>query len=101
LAEFATGHVGWLQDGLPIALFAAFGRRVRRLFLLLLLLLLVFRLLWVPVFDMCNFRGHGLVEEFVQSVKAAAGRRHLSNFVLERVAVACPGNIVEDFFVLL
>jgi hypothetical protein len=66
------------------------------LFLLLLLLLLL-----LLVLDMCNFRGHGLIEALVQGVKAAAGGRHLSNFVLERVAEACPGNIVEDFFMLL
>jgi uncharacterized membrane protein len=99
LAGFAPGGVGWLRDGWPVALFAAFGRRVRRLFLLLLLVLLLL-LLWLLVFDMCNFRGRGLIEEFVQGVKSAAGGRHLSNIVLERVAEACPGNIVEDFFVL-
>jgi hypothetical protein len=69
-------------------------------FLLLLLLLLLLRL-WLLVFDIWNFRGRGLIEEFVQGVKSGAGGRHRSNFVLERVAEACPGNIVEDFFVLL
>ena len=41
------------------------------------------------------------MEELVQGVKSAAGGRHRSNFVLEKVAEACPGNIVEDFFMLL
>jgi hypothetical protein len=90
LAGFATaGGVGWLGDGWPVASFAAFGRRVRWLFLLLLLLLLLLVLRWLLVFDMCNFRGRGLVEEFFQGVKSAAGGRHPSNFVLERVAEAC------------
>jgi hypothetical protein len=65
------------------------------------LLLLLLLLLWLLVSDMCNFRGRGLIEEFVQGVKSAAGGRHRSNFVLERVAEACPGNVVEDFFMLL
>jgi hypothetical protein len=101
LAGFAAGGVGWLGDGWPVASFPAFGRRVRRLFLVLLSLLLLLLLLWRLVFDMCNFLGRGLIEEFVQGVKSAAGGRHWSNFGLERVAEACPGNIVEDFFVLL
>jgi hypothetical protein len=67
----------------------------------LLLLLLLLLLLWLLVFDKCNFRGRGLVEEFVQGVKSAAGGRHRSNLVLERVAEAGPGNIAEDFVVLL
>jgi hypothetical protein len=92
----AAGGVGWLTAGWPVASFAAFGRRVRRLFLLLLLLLLL-----LLVFEMCNFQGRGLVEEFVQGVKSVGGGRHWSNFVLKRDAAACPGNIVEDFFVLL
>jgi hypothetical protein len=101
LAGFATaaGGVGWLGDGWPVASFAAFGTRVRKLFLLLFLLLLL--LLWLLHFDMCNFRGRGLIEEFVQGVKSAAGRCPRSNFVLERVAEACPGIIIENFFMLL
>jgi hypothetical protein len=64
-------------------------------------LLLLLLLLWLLVFNMCNFRGRSLIEERVQGVNHAAGGRHRSNFVLERVAEACPGNIVEDFFMLL
>ena len=68
---------------------------------MLLLLLLLLLLLWVLVFNMCNFRDRGLIEEFVQGVNCDAGGHHRSNCVLERVAEACPGNIVEDFFMLL
>jgi hypothetical protein len=100
LAGFATRGVGWLSDGWPVASCAAFGRPVRRPFLLLLFLLLLL-LLWILVYDMCNFRGHGLIEEFIKGVKSAAGGRHRSNFVLERVEEACLGNVVEDFFMLL
>jgi hypothetical protein len=66
-----------------------------------LLLLLLVLLLWVLVFDMCNFRGHSLIVKFIQGIKSASGRCHRSNFISERVAEACPGNIVEDFIVLL
>jgi hypothetical protein len=102
LAGFAAaGGVGWRGDGWPVASFAAFGRRICRLFLLLVSLLLLLLLLWLLVFDMCNFRGHGHVEGFVPGVKSAAGGHHQSNFILERVVDACPGNIIEDFFMLL
>jgi len=50
---------------------------------------------------MCDFRGRGRIEALVQGVKSATGVRHRSNFVRERVAEACPRNIVEDFFMLL
>jgi len=50
---------------------------------------------------MCNFWDCGDIEEIVQGVKSAAGGHHRANFVLERVAEACPGNIVEDFFMRL
>jgi len=65
------------------------------------LLLLQLLLLWLHVFNMYNFRGRGLIDEVVQGVNPAAGGCHWSNFVLDRVAEACPGNIVEDFFMLL
>ena len=68
---------------------------------MLLLLLLLLLLLWLLVFNMCNLQGRGHMEEVVQGVKSAAGRPHRSNFVLETEAKACPGNIVENFFVLL
>jgi len=35
-----------------------------------------------------------------KSVKSAAGGCHRSNHVLESVAQACPGNVVEDFFMV-
>ena len=69
--------------------------------LLLLMLLLLFLLLWLLDLNMCNFRGRGLIEEFVQGVKSAAARHHQSDFVPKRVAEACPGNAMEDFFMLL
>jgi len=50
---------------------------------------------------MCNFRGRGLIEEFVHAVKSGAGGLHRSTFVLESVVKAYPGNIIEDFFMLL
>jgi len=81
-----------------IALLAAFGRLVCWVFLLLLLLLLLLPLLWLVVLDICNIRGHGLIKEFVQGVKSAASGHHRSNCVLERVAEACPGNIVDLYF---
>ena len=56
---------------------------------------------WHLVFDMCNIRDCGLIEVFVQGVESAAGGRHRSDLVLERVVEAWPGNIVEDFFMLL
>jgi hypothetical protein len=40
------------------------------------------------------------MEEFVQGVKSAAGRLQRPNYVLERVAEDCTGNIVVEFFVL-
>jgi hypothetical protein len=96
-----AGGVGWLRVGWPIALFAAFGRQVHRLFLPLMLLLQLLLLLSLTLFDMCNLRGRRIMEGFVQGVKFATSRRLLSHFVLERVAEACPGNIVEAFLVLL
>jgi hypothetical protein len=65
------------------------------------LLLLLLQPLWLLASDMCNFRGHSFIEEFLQGVKSAAGGRDRSNFVLERLVAACAGNIVEDFFMLL
>jgi hypothetical protein len=67
----------------------------------MLLLLLRLMLLWLLVFDMYNFQSHGLIKEFVQGVKCATGLCQRFNIVLERVAEAYPGNILEDFFVLL
>jgi uncharacterized membrane protein len=100
LAGFtAATVVGWLRDGWPIASFATFGRRVHRLFLLLLLLLLLL-LGWLLDFDMCKIRRCGLINELVQSLKSDASWCHRSNFVLQRVAETCPGNIVENFFML-
>jgi len=60
----AAGGVGWLGDGWPLASVAAFRRWICRLFLLMVLLLLLL-LLKHLVFDMCHFRGRGLIEEFV------------------------------------
>jgi hypothetical protein len=96
----AAGGVGWLGYAWLVASFVAFGRPVRRLFLLLLLWLFLL-LMWLLGFDMCNFRGHSLIEEFVQGVKPAAGGCHQSNFVQDSVAEAYPGNIVKDFIMLL
>jgi len=96
----ADGGVDWLRDVWPVGLFATFGRCVRMLFLLLLVLLLLL-LLWLLVFDLCNFRGHGIINEFVQGVKPGAGGCHRSNFFLERVVEACLGNIIEGFFMHL
>jgi len=97
---FATaGGVSWLRDRWPVASFASFARPVCRL-VLLLLLLLVLLLLCLLVFDVCNLRGRGCVKQCVQALKSATGGRAWYKFVLERVQEACPGNIVEDFFML-
>jgi hypothetical protein len=64
-------------------------------------LLLLLLLLWRLVFDMCSISARGLVEEFVEGVKAAGAGSPWSNIFLERFAGACLDNIVEDFFVLL
>jgi hypothetical protein len=85
---------------LPVTLFAALATQVFSLFLLLLLLLLL-PLLWVLGFNMCNIRDRGFIEELVHGVKYATGWHHQSNLVFVRFAEASPGNIVEDFIVLL
>jgi len=87
LAGFAAGSgVGWLRDGWPVALFAAFGRRVRWLFLLLLRLLML--LMGLLVSTCVTSEGRGLIEDFVQGVIPDTGGRHRANFVLQRVAEA-------------
>jgi hypothetical protein len=58
---------------------------------------LIYRVCLIPI----GRRGRSLIEEFIHGVKSAACGRHRPNFVLERVAEACPGNIIGDFFMLL
>jgi hypothetical protein len=101
LAGFLTaGGVGCLRDGSPVALFAAFGRLVPRLFLLPLLLVLLL-LRWLLVFNIRQFQGCSLLDEFLQGVNCAAGVHYQSNCCLDVLVKACPSNIVEDFFMLL
>jgi hypothetical protein len=97
LTRFApSGGIGYLRDGWPVASFTIFGRLVRKFFLLLLL-----QLLWLVLLVWRNFQRHSLIEEFVKGVISVAGGHHRSNIVLARVGAACPGNNVEDFFMLL
>jgi H+/Cl- antiporter ClcA len=71
------------------------------LLLLLLLLLLLVLLLWLLVFDVRKFQGHSVIQESVHGIQSAEGGCHWYNIVLESIAEACHGNIVEDFFMRL
>jgi hypothetical protein len=90
----------WIADSLVCPLWKTSPWAFLLLLLVLLLQLLLLQL-WLQVFNMCNLRGCGHIEGFAQGVKSATGERHWSNFVLERGAEACPGNVIEDFFMLL